>query len=81
MPVQSMASRLTNGTVGLKMNSWPVGPDVTGNKNGLWWGCYTRASPFAVRIDAPSGLTSAATSPTVKRRKKKCSVGCCVSFQ
>jgi hypothetical protein len=30
--------RLNSPTVcvGLKMNSWPVGPDVAGNKKGLW---------------------------------------------
>ena len=47
--------------VGVKMNCWPVGPNVTGNKKGLWNGRCTRASPFAGRTDAPLGLTSAAT--------------------
>ena len=49
---------LTNGTRGLKMNSWPVGPNVTGNKKVLGGRC-TRASPFAGGTDAPSGLASA----------------------
>ena len=55
--------------VGLKMNSWPVGPNVTGNKKRFWCGRYTRASPFAGRRDAPSGLTSTATSAEQKQVK------------